>query len=103
MTEPLTASSPIVDMECAPNILVVRVLDQAGISKGGILLPETQREAPGQGIVVFAGEYIWQKPVKFAPKPGDRISMKRFGFSEIFVNGETLRQIGIADVMAVLK
>lgn len=101
--ERLTASSPVTQVHPAPNVLFVRVLDQAGVSAGGIILPEVQREAPCQGEVVYAGEYIWQKPVQFAPKPGDRISMKRFGFSEISVNGEQLRQIGINDVLAILE
>jgi co-chaperonin GroES (HSP10) len=103
MQEPLTANSPITSIDPAPNCLVVEVLDLAGISEGGILLPDAQREAPGQGIVRYVGELIWQKPIKFAPKPGDRISMKRFGFSELTVNGRTLRQIGISDVLGILK
>jgi co-chaperonin GroES (HSP10) len=104
MQEPLTANSPVTSIECAPNCLVVRVLDQAGLSKGGIILPEVQRDAPCQAVVVYAGEFIWQPhmQVKFNPKPGDRISMRRFGFSSITVNGEELRQIGINDVLAIL-
>jgi co-chaperonin GroES (HSP10) len=103
MTDKLTAASEIKSIEPAPNCLVVRLLDQSGVSRGGILLPEIRADAPGQGIVVYVGELIWQKDIKFNPKPGDRISMKRFGFSEILVNGETLRQISIGDVLGILK
>jgi co-chaperonin GroES (HSP10) len=102
--EPLTATSPITSVECAPNVLLVRVLDQAGVSRGGIILPDCQRDAPCQGVVVETGELMWSKEgIKFAPKKGDRISMKRFGFSEITLNDEVLRQIGIADVLCILR
>ena len=61
MTHKLTAASEIKSIEPAPNCLVVRLLDQSGVSRGGILLPE------------------------------------------ILVNGETLRQISIGDVLGILK
>ena len=103
MTEKITATSPITDIVPAPGTYFVRVLEQAGKTEGGIILPDNQREAPNQAIIIYAGESTYQKGLSFCPKVGDRISMKRFGFSECMVNGENLRQIGANDILGILK
>lgn len=100
----VTATSECGRFECAPNVLLVSVLEQAGVTPGGIVLPDTQREAPCQGIVEEAGQFLYEPKhnVTFCPKRGDRISMKRFGFAELTLNGRVLRQIGIADVLGII-
>lgn len=98
----LTAASPITSIIPAPGTFVVRMLKQSGVTTGGIHLPEQQSEAPNQAIVVFAGESTYNKGITFMPKVGDRISMKRFGFSEVLVNSETLRQVGANDILGIL-
>lgn len=100
--EKITAASPINSIIPAPGTFVVRMLKQSGVTTGGIHLPEQQSEAPNQAIVVYAGESTYNKGIEFMPKVGDRISMKRFGFSEVLVNGETLRQVGANDILGIL-
>lgn len=103
MSDKITAASPINSIIPAPGTFVVRMLKQSGVTTGGIHLPEQQSEAPNQAIVVYAGESTYNKGIEFMPKVGDRISMKRFGFSEVLVNGETLRQVGANDILGILK
>lgn len=98
----LTAASPITGIIPAPGTFFVRMLKQSGVTKGGIHLPENQIEAPNQAIIVYAGESTYNKGIAFMPKVGDRVSMKRFGFSEVLVNGETLRQVGANDILGIL-
>ena len=102
MKQELTANSPITHVEPAPGTFVCRMLSQGGKTDGGIILPEMQVDAPNQAIVVYAGESTYREGVKFMPKVGDRVSVKRFGFSELTVNGEKLNQFGANDILAVL-
>lgn len=79
------------------------MLPKDGKSAGGIILPQNQADPANQGIVVYAGESTYNEKIKFLPKVGDRVSVKRYGFSEITVNGEVLNQFGANDLLAILK
>lgn len=63
---------------------------------GGIVLPPSSREEPDTAEVVAVSESVsgWDL------SPGDRVLVKRFAGSEIEWEGEKLRFVDVADLLA---
>ena len=71
------------------RILVKRV-EEADRSKGGLFLPETAKEKPSQGVVLAVGQGRLNdsgdvKPL--AVKEGDRIVFGRYAGNEVKLDG----------------
>lgn len=84
--------------------ILVRPLDAESVSKGGIVLPESAKEKPQQGEVIAVGEgkYIDGKLVPLAVKAGQKVMFTKYGGDEIKVDGEELKIITEADILAIV-
>jgi len=63
-------------------------------SKNGIVLPESSKEPPHEGIVLNVGEDVTNVTV------GDRVMYAKYGPIEIIVDGESLLIINEKDILA---
>jgi chaperonin GroES len=86
--------------------VVIRRVDEAGTSKGGIIIPDTAKERPMEGEIVAVGPGARDDKGVLVPlgvKTGDRILFGKWSGSEIKLDGEELLIMTEADVMGVIE
>ena len=86
--------------------LVVKRIEDAPRTKGGIVIPETAKERPQQGKVVAAGpgRLMDDGTVRaLNVAPGDHVLFDRFAGSEFQLDGEEHLILSEDDVLAVLS
>ena len=86
--------------------LLVRRIEAENKTKGGIVLPDTAKEKPAEGVVleVGAGKLLDSgERAAFQVKKRDRILFSSYAGNEITVNGEELLVMGEEDVLAVIE
>lgn len=86
--------------------LLVRRVEAEKKTKGGIVLPDTAKEKPAEGVVlaIGAGKLLDSgERAAFQVKKGDRIIFSSYAGSEITVDGEELMVMGEEDVLAVIE
>ena len=86
--------------------VVIRRIEEAGKSPGGIIIPDTAKEKPTEGEVVAVGP--GKRDEKGAVVPlelakGDRILFGKWSGSEIRIDGEDLLIMTETDVMGVVE
>jgi len=87
------------------RILVKRVDPEAEI-KGGIIIPDTAKEKPQEGIVVAVGNGKIRDNgtrVELTVKEGDRILFGKYSGNEIKLDGEEYLIMREEDVLAVTE
>ena len=85
--------------------VVVRRLDSEEKSKGGIIIPDTAKEKPSEGIIVAVGPGARDDSGKIiAPdvKAGDRILFGKWSGTEVKLDGEDLLIMKESDIMGVI-
>jgi chaperonin GroES len=85
--------------------VLVKRMDVAEKTEGGIIIPESSTEKPLEGTVVAVGKGRVDEEGKTIPltlKKGDKILFNKYGESEISVENEELLILEEADVLAVL-
>jgi chaperonin GroES len=86
--------------------LVVKRTAEEEKTKGGIIIPDTAKEKPLEGIVVAVGSGTILKNGKVVPmdvKAGDRILFGKYTGTEVKVDGEDLVLLREDDVLAVFN
>jgi chaperonin GroES len=86
--------------------VVVKRLASETKTKGGIIIPDTAKEKPVEGLVVAVGNGKVLKNGKVLPldvKPGDRVLFGKYSGTEIKVEGEEHVLLTEDDVLAVLS
>ena len=84
---------------------LVRRIEQASKSKGGILIPDTAQEKPQEGEVIAVGPGARDDEGKRIPmgvEVGDRILFGKWSGSEIKLDGEDLLIMKESDVLGIL-
>ena len=85
--------------------IVIRRLDGEEKTKGGIIIPDTAKEKPQEGVVVEVGPGARDESGNFVPtelKAGDRILFGKWSGTEVKIDGEELLIMKESDVMGVL-
>ncbi len=86
--------------------LVVKRTQEEEKTKGGIIIPDTAKEKPLEGIVVAVGSGKSVKSGKVIPldvKEGDKVLFGKYAGTEVKIEGEELVLLREDDVLAVLK
>ena len=83
--------------------LVVEPLEQADVTASGILLPETAKEKPQEGIVIAAGPGLLKEGARIAMevKVGDKVLFARYAGTEFKLDGKKLLILRESDLLAV--
>ncbi|MER3447229.1 MAG: co-chaperone GroES [Candidatus Dadabacteria bacterium] len=87
------------------KILIKRV-DAAQTTKGGIIIPDTVKEKPQEGKVVAVGTGRILEDGKVIPlevKAGDRVLFGKYGGTEIKLEGEEYIILDENEVLAVIE
>ena len=85
--------------------IIVRRTEAEDRTAGGIVLPESAKEKPREGIVVAVGDgRLNDKGARIAPqvKKKDRVIFSSYAGTEVSVGGEDLRIVREEEILAVL-
>lgn len=87
------------------KVLVKRV-DEETKTAGGIIIPDTAKEKPSEGIVEAVGNGFRSEEGKILPmsvKKGDKVLFGKWAGTEIKINGEARLIIKESDILAVIE
>jgi len=87
------------------NVLIKRV-EEENKTAGGIILPDTAKEKPSEGVVVAAGEgprTTEGKTLPMSVKVGDHILFSKWSGTEIKVDGVPHLIIKEGDILAIVE
>jgi chaperonin GroES len=85
--------------------VVVRRLEGEEKTKGGIIIPDTAKEKPSEGMVVAVGPGARDDSGKIITpdvKAGDRILFGKWSGTEVKLDGEELLIMKESDIMGVI-
>ena len=85
--------------------VMIRRIDPAAKTTGGIIIPDTAQEKPMEGEVVAAGPGARNESGALVPlsvKAGDRILFGKWSGTEIKLDGEDLLIMTESDIMGVI-
>jgi chaperonin GroES len=85
--------------------VVVRRVDSEEKTAGGIIIPDTAKEKPSEGVIVSVGPGARDETGKIVPldvKEGDRILFGKWSGTEVKLNGQDLLIMKESDIMGVI-
>jgi len=85
--------------------ILVRRVDEANTTRGGIIIPDSAKDKPQEGEVVSAGKGKINEEGKVRPldvKEGDRILFGKYSGTEIKIDGEDFVIMREEEVLGVL-
>ncbi len=87
--------------------VIVEPLEREETTAGGILLPETAKEKPQEGLIVAAGPGRWdeegKKRVPLEVSVNDRIVFAKYSGTEIKLGDKKYLILGEKDILAVIE
>ena len=86
--------------------VLVRRIDEEETTKGGIIIPDTAKEKPGEGKVLAVGPGARSDDGKLIPmdvKKGQRILFGKWSGTEVKVDGEDLMIMKESDIMGIVE
>lgn len=86
--------------------VLVRRVDEETTTAGGIIIPDTAKEKPSEGVVEAIGNGFRAEDGKILPmsvKVGDRVLFGKWAGTEIKVNGEARLIIKESDILAIIE
>ncbi|HEV2694337.1 MAG TPA: co-chaperone GroES [Verrucomicrobiae bacterium] len=85
--------------------ILVEAVEEKEVKKGGIIIPDTAKEKPQEGIVRVLGTGKTGedgKKIAFEVKVGDRVLVSKYGGTEIKVDGKEYKIFSGDDLVAIL-
>ena len=85
--------------------VLVRRVEEAESVRGGIIIPDTAKEKPQEGVVVAVGTGRYEKgqTIPLAVKAGDRVLFGKYAGSEIRIEGEELLILKEDEIFGILS
>ncbi len=85
--------------------VVVKPASKEEVSKGGIIIPDTAKEKPQEGVIIAVGSgKLLDNGERSAMelKVGDKVLFAKYGGTEFKYDGDDLLVLRESDVLAVL-
>ena len=85
--------------------ILVKRLEEKETKKGGIIIPDTAKEKPQEGIVRVLGTGKTDdngKKIPFEVKVGDRVLVSKYGGTEIKIEGKEYKLLSSDDILAIV-
>jgi len=86
--------------------VVLKRIEEENRTAGGLIIPDTAKEKPSQGIVVAVGPGGRDEDGKLVPmtlKEGDRVLFGKWSGTEIKIDGENLLIMKETEVLGILE
>jgi chaperonin GroES len=83
----------------------VRRVAEADTGNGGIIIPDTAKEKPQEGIVIATGTGKYEKghTIPLAVKDGDRVLFGKYAGNEIEIEGEDMLILREEEILGILS
>jgi chaperonin GroES len=85
--------------------LLVEPLEEKEVKKGGIIIPDSAKEKPQEGVIIALGTGKTNddgKKIAFEVKKGDRVLVSKYGGTEIKLDGKEYKIFSSDDLLAVI-
>lgn len=86
--------------------VVVRRVDSEEKTAGGIIIPDTAKEKPSEGVIVSVGPGARDENGNLRPldvKAGDRVLFGKWSGTEVKLDGQDLLIMKETDIMGVIE
>ena len=87
--------------------LLVRRVEEASTTRGGIIIPDSAKDKPQEGEVISVGpgrfDDAGAKRVPMDVKVGDVVLYSKYGGTEVKYSGEEYLVLSARDVLAVIE
>ena len=86
--------------------VLVEPAEEKEVKKGGIIIPDSAKEKPTEGIVIALGTGNTDdngKKVPFEVKKGDRVLVSKYGGTEIKLNDKEYKILSSDDILAIIE
>jgi len=88
------------------NRVVVEPIEQEEMTAGGIVLPETAKEKPQQGLILAAGAGERDDDGDYIPmevKVGDKVLFAKYAGTELKLDGKKLLILRETDLLGIIE
>ena len=85
--------------------VLVRRTEGEEKTAGGLIIPDSAKEKPAEGVIVACGEGARKDSgelIEMAVKDGDRVLFGKWSGTEVSVDGEELLMMKESDIMGIL-
>jgi chaperonin GroES len=86
--------------------ILVEPVEEKEVKKGAIIIPDSAKEKPTEGIVVALGTGKTDdngKKLPFEVKVKDRVLVSKYGGTEIKLDGKEYKILNSDDILAVIE
>ena len=86
--------------------VLVKRLEEVNKTAGGIIIPDTAKEKPSEGIVEAVGTGARTEDGKIIPmtvKVGDHVLFAKWGVTEVKINGEDRLIVKESDLLGIVE
>jgi chaperonin GroES len=86
--------------------VLVEPIEEKEVKKGGIIIPDTAKEKPTEGIVRALGTGKTNdegKKIAFEVKVGDRVLVSKYGGTEIKLNDKEYKLLNADDILGIIE
>jgi chaperonin GroES len=86
--------------------VIVKRIEEEGKTKGGIIIPDTAKEKPMEGLVISVGKGKTADDGKLITpdvKAGDRILFGKYSGTEVKIDGEELVIMREDDILGIIE
>ena len=87
------------------NRILIEPIEEKEVKIGGIIIPDTAKERPQQGVVIAIGTGKIDdngKKIPFNVKKGDKVLMPKYGGTEIKLDGKEYQIMREEDILGIL-
>jgi chaperonin GroES len=99
-------ASMAINLKPLGDRVLVEPAEEKEMKKGGIIIPDTAKEKPTEGIIRALGTGKTDdagKKVPFEVKVGDRVLVSKYGGTEIKLDGKEYKILNSDDILAVIE
>ena len=85
--------------------VVVKPLEAETTTASGLVIPDTAKEKPQEGVVLAVGPGRWEdgKRVELDVKEGDIVLYSKYGGTEVKYNNEEYLVLSARDLLAIVN
>lgn len=86
------------------RVAIQRIAESETV-RGGIIIPDTAKEKPQEGVVIAVGTGKYEKgqTIPLAVKEGDRVLFGKYAGTEIKIDGEDLLILREEEILGILS
>ena len=85
--------------------VLVRRVESDDTTKGGLIIPDSAKEKPAEGLIVACGEGARKDSgelIQMAVKAGDKVLFGKWSGTEVTVDGEELLIMKESDILGII-